>query len=139
VCAFHVLEHTTRPQEFLRAALALLRPGGLLALEVPNFAGRHARRAGASWIGLQPRYHALQFSTRSLRALLERVGFEPLSVETFWHQGYELPTERRRLRSLAVRGARALRTRRLGPVHPSEGDYVRALALRPARPGSTST
>ncbi len=36
VCAFQVLEHVTRPGNFLSAACALLRPGGKLILGLPN-------------------------------------------------------------------------------------------------------
>jgi SAM-dependent methyltransferase len=36
VCSFQVLEHIAKPKEFLDACCALLRPGGLLLLGVPN-------------------------------------------------------------------------------------------------------
>lgn len=36
VCSFQVLEHVAKPKEFLDACCALLRPGGLLVLGVPN-------------------------------------------------------------------------------------------------------
>lgn len=36
VCSFQVLEHVSRPGEFLRACCALLKPGGKLLLGLPN-------------------------------------------------------------------------------------------------------
>jgi 2-polyprenyl-3-methyl-5-hydroxy-6-metoxy-1,4-benzoquinol methylase len=36
ICSFQVLEHVPRPCEFLDACCALLKPGGLLVLAVPN-------------------------------------------------------------------------------------------------------
>lgn len=37
VCAFQVLEHVAQPGEFIRQALALLNPGGLFIVGVPNY------------------------------------------------------------------------------------------------------
>jgi 2-polyprenyl-3-methyl-5-hydroxy-6-metoxy-1,4-benzoquinol methylase len=36
ICCFQVLEHVSRPKEFLLASLNLLKPGGTLILTVPN-------------------------------------------------------------------------------------------------------
>lgn len=36
VCAFQVLEHLPAPGDFLRAAIRMLRPGGMLIVGVPN-------------------------------------------------------------------------------------------------------
>lgn len=44
VCSFQVLEHVVDPASFIRGALAVLKPDGLLALSVPNQAHRPFRK-----------------------------------------------------------------------------------------------
>jgi SAM-dependent methyltransferase len=128
VCAWHVLEHVADPNGFLAKAAEVLAPEGILALEVPNVAGRTARRAGVAWDCLQPGYHRLHFSPSSLSSLLGRGGFEPLVLETLWQAAY-LPWRRRFSPPLlARRAARALELRHVELTHPTQGDFVRAIA-----------
>lgn len=75
----HVLEHVSDPQSLLKAALAHLKPGGVLHLAVPNVAALEARLPG--WTSYEP-YHLLYFTPRTLRATAEEVGFEILEVTT---------------------------------------------------------
>lgn len=71
VCLWDVLEHVPDPQAFLAKAAAALRPGGLLALNVPNIRSWIARALGRRWPLLLPE-HLFFFSPASLRLLLER-------------------------------------------------------------------
>jgi 2-polyprenyl-3-methyl-5-hydroxy-6-metoxy-1,4-benzoquinol methylase len=75
VAAFHVLEHQHDPVAFLRALTALLAPGGVLYLEVPN-TYRHW------WLGKDVEVffntvHLFNYGRRSLAALLGAAGLEP--------------------------------------------------------------
>jgi len=96
----HVLEHFQRPRENLQRVRALLRPGGVLAVEVPRegklaslllhtlsawrSATRHPRPAFTI-------VHMCLFTPASLRSLLERAGF---SVERLWVEGNASSPER---------------------------------------------
>ena len=69
VVAFYVLEHVIDANAWLAEALGLLKDGGTLILEVPNY----ATHPGDS---LNPE-HLLHFTPRTLRELLVRHGLEP--------------------------------------------------------------
>jgi len=101
----HVLEHLASPSAGLERARALLRPGGLLAVEVPTYVDsayfRGLRRAlpGLRAMGLeapellralkfptrgetmQP-FHLYEFRRRTLVGLLERHGYRVLRTES---------------------------------------------------------
>jgi 2-polyprenyl-3-methyl-5-hydroxy-6-metoxy-1,4-benzoquinol methylase len=65
-CAWHVLEHIPEPVEGLRLLRAALRPGGTLALEVPNAGSRQALRLGALWPHWDPAHHVNHFTCDAL-------------------------------------------------------------------------
>ena len=83
VCAWHVLEHLATPARALGRIHGALRDGGFLFVEVPNVAGVTATAQGAAWPPLDPRHHVAHYGPRSLRALLERSGFEVLELLSF--------------------------------------------------------
>lgn len=80
-----VLEHLPDPASSLETARALLKPGGLVCLMVPNDftpvqdAARKAYGLAPWWI--VPRHHLNYFNPGSLRGLLERTGFEVVLAE----------------------------------------------------------
>lgn len=71
----HVLEHCREPISALRAARALLRPGGTLLCEVPNLSALGARRNGDAWHWLDVPRHIHFFTPESLRGHCERAGW----------------------------------------------------------------
>lgn len=83
VTAWHVLEHVAEPRPFLARLRALVAPGGVLVLAVPNFASFEARVSGDAWFHLDVPRHLHHFSPRSLRSLVERGGFDVVDVSTF--------------------------------------------------------
>jgi 2-polyprenyl-3-methyl-5-hydroxy-6-metoxy-1,4-benzoquinol methylase len=85
VYLWHVFEHLPGPDAALVQLRALLRPGGLLALAVPNFASAQAGWARGDWYHLDPPRHLHHFTPASLRALLERHAFEVLEVSQDSH------------------------------------------------------
>jgi predicted SAM-dependent methyltransferase len=83
IAAWQVLEHTLDPIHVLDTAYWLLRPGGTLALSVPNLASLERRVFGPRWYAWQPDVHLWHFTPRTLRALVARAGFTVVRV---WHQ-----------------------------------------------------
>lgn len=71
----HVIEHVHDPAVMLQAAHDLLRPGGHLFIETPNFEALGLERYGAAWRGLEPPRHLVLFTWPTLTGLLGRCGF----------------------------------------------------------------
>lgn len=76
VTALDVLEHIEKPREFLQAVHLSLIPGGYLLINVPYVASLTAKIAGKKWHAFLPPEHWFYFNRKSLRYLLESVGFE---------------------------------------------------------------
>ena len=81
VVAFHVLEHVNDPIQLLTRLRSLLKPGGHLALEVPNIACIWGRIFGKYWDPWYLPYHRLHFNRQSLQLALERCGFSVAYIE----------------------------------------------------------
>ncbi|MCK2243139.1 MULTISPECIES: class I SAM-dependent methyltransferase [unclassified Crossiella] len=82
VSMHHYLEHSTDQRRELATALKVLRPGGLLLIEVPDPESPWGRLLGKWWVGwMQPQH--LHFAPRAnLRAALTELGFTVLSDTT---------------------------------------------------------
>jgi SAM-dependent methyltransferase len=83
-----VLEHLYQPDDMIREISRLLRPGGVLYVDVPNEDGLYfrvgnlyQRLRGRKWvINLSPTFspfHVFGFTPSSLRALLSKHGLKP--------------------------------------------------------------
>lgn len=85
--AYHVLEHVYRPAEWLAAVRAMLEPGGVLHLQVPNYGSLSRRLTGPAWASLMFPQHVYFYAPRTLCDLLRRAGFVPLATTTWdpWH------------------------------------------------------
>lgn len=71
----HTLEHMVNPAAVLKKARTVLKPDGVLFLDVPNFASLSARFSGSSWKYILPEEHFWHFTPSSLFNLLNRAGF----------------------------------------------------------------
>lgn len=71
---WHSLEHLPQPAEALEDAVRRLRPGGLLAIAVPNADSLQARLFGDSWFGLDPPRHLVHLTSGALQARLRELG-----------------------------------------------------------------
>ena len=84
----HVLEHVPSPTETLTAIRRVLRPGGLLLIEVPNIS--HVLSAAFrdySWSVDLPR-HFYHFSPETLPKVVKNVGLNVQRVETIANPRY---------------------------------------------------
>jgi 2-polyprenyl-3-methyl-5-hydroxy-6-metoxy-1,4-benzoquinol methylase len=78
----HVLEHCLNPVEALKNAAALLRPGGYLAVGVPNNESISGQRSGAAWFHCDAGRHVNFFPAKSLVKAMQSLDLEV--VERFF-------------------------------------------------------
>ena len=83
VTAWHSLEHMEHPVRMLGDAFRVLKPGGLLVVEVPNAASFQALLGGRSWFHLDVPRHLYHFSRTELRDILDGMGYSILKENTF--------------------------------------------------------
>ncbi len=75
VTALHVLEHIHFPRAFLTEIWRVLKPGGLLYIEVPNLRSFNFRVFGAQWFNLDAPRHLCSYWRKPLVRLLRATGF----------------------------------------------------------------
>ena len=78
-----VIEHLEDPVGALRAAAALLAPGGALCVVTPDPASKTARLAGARWWGYLPA-HTFLLPRHTLKRLLREAGLDPIVDVGLW-------------------------------------------------------
>jgi len=76
----HSLEHVLDPQADLRRVHAALRPGGTLAVIVPNWDSWQRRAFAERWFPLELPRHRTHFTPAGLRAALEQSGYVGIDV-----------------------------------------------------------
>jgi SAM-dependent methyltransferase len=141
VVLWHSLEHLPEPGAAIRQAARLLRPGGVLAVAVPNTDSLQARAFGDRWLHLDPPRHLVHLSARTLKAGLRGAG---LTIEREshvrggqiligWLDGLvgSLPGDRRLYQTLRAPDARS------APVSSRDraATLAAALALLPVATG----
>jgi SAM-dependent methyltransferase len=82
ITCFDVLEHVYSPRQFLIEVQEWLKPGGIFYAMMPNISSWEARVFGSYWFGLELPRHLSHFSPRSLRHLMNELGFEEACVKT---------------------------------------------------------
>jgi hypothetical protein len=76
VIFWHSLEHLRRPVQALRHAAALVVPGGVLVVAVPNAASLQARLFGDRWLALDLPRHLVHISPPALLTQVQDLGFQ---------------------------------------------------------------
>lgn len=80
ITLFDVIEHVPDPRRTLECAFAILRPGGVIAINTPDTGSAWARAFGRHWHAYCPPEHLSYFNRRNMQALLSLCGFEVVSV-----------------------------------------------------------
>ncbi|MFZ4855026.1 MAG: class I SAM-dependent methyltransferase [Desulfuromonadaceae bacterium] len=76
----HVLEHIRDPDSMLAECARLLKPGGVIAVAVPNIESVQARLTRENWFHLDLPRHLWHFSEKWLSKELADCGFEQIAV-----------------------------------------------------------
>ncbi len=82
VALWHVLEHFQNPYEELQSINYCLKPGGIIAVVLPNFGSLQARSLNRYWEWIDPYAHLYQFDLSTLKKLLRKAGFEIVYQKT---------------------------------------------------------
>ena len=83
VVLWHSLEHVNDPAATLQNVARLVRPGGLVAIAVPNFGSWQAALFNSIWFHLDLPRHIYHLTDAVLQRLLQKYGLQPLKIHTW--------------------------------------------------------
>jgi SAM-dependent methyltransferase len=90
VMLISVLEHLIEPQSVINSAWSLLRPSGLLLVNVPTWVGKRLLELSAFRLGFSPKVeiddHKMYYGKRDLWPILVRSGFKPSQIRLKYHK-----------------------------------------------------
>jgi SAM-dependent methyltransferase len=85
-----VLEHLADPHFAIQSAWRLLKPSGLLLINVPTWLGKSFLELSAFRLGLGPKVemddHKMYYGKRDLWPILVRSGFKPSQIRLRYHK-----------------------------------------------------
>jgi 2-polyprenyl-3-methyl-5-hydroxy-6-metoxy-1,4-benzoquinol methylase len=81
VTMWHVLEHAFDPAAALKQIHRVLKPGGVLMLEVPNYASPLVSLFKRYWFPMEIPRHLYQFTPATLKTMLSKAGFHRTRVK----------------------------------------------------------
>ena len=82
ITAWHVLEHLSAPNQLLDEAWRILKPNGLLVIEVPNWASWQSSLGLGDWMQLDVPRHLTHFTPAGIETLLSQHQFRVLALRT---------------------------------------------------------
>lgn len=90
VMLISVLEHLSAPDTILESAREMLKPSGVLIVNVPTWRGKAFLELSAFRLGLSPKVemddHKMYYDKRDLWPLLVRAGFKPSQIRLRYHK-----------------------------------------------------
>jgi SAM-dependent methyltransferase len=85
-----VLEHLADPLLVIQSAREMLKPSGVLLINVPTWRGKSFLEFSAFRLGLSPKLemddHKMYYDKRDLWPLLVRAGFKPSQIRVRYHK-----------------------------------------------------
>jgi SAM-dependent methyltransferase len=78
----HTLEHVDDPAAVLAEVRRVAKPGGRVAIQVPNARSLAARLLGERWVGWEVPRHLINFSPAGLRRSIDRSGLRLETLST---------------------------------------------------------
>jgi SAM-dependent methyltransferase len=78
----HTLEHMKKPEKVLEKVYRILKPGGVLLVDVPNAGGLASKILKDKWPYKLPNEHVSQFTRNSLKEIFEKAGFDVIHFES---------------------------------------------------------
>ena len=89
ITLWHVFEHINRPEEALASFYKSLKPGGVLALAVPNTASWDAKHYKSFWAAYDVPRHRWHYNKHAISLLGRKAGFELLTTKNmYWDAFY---------------------------------------------------
>jgi 2-polyprenyl-3-methyl-5-hydroxy-6-metoxy-1,4-benzoquinol methylase len=83
ITLWHVLEHVSEPEAYLKKIHGLLNNRGLLIIEVPNFNSWTRMLTKDHWLAWDLKHHLTFFTISSLTGLLSKYNFKIKKIRTF--------------------------------------------------------
>jgi len=83
VTLFHVMEHVSEPRRVLAEVRRVLKPDGVVVLQVPNIDSWQFKAFGARWYGLDIPRHVVDYSRQAILKLLDDSGFITRRIKHF--------------------------------------------------------
>ncbi len=80
ITMWHTLEHFSSPLDYLLESKRILKSGGFLIIEVPNFQSWQSRLTRSNWFHLDVPRHVLHCSSQTLNLILGKTGFKILKI-----------------------------------------------------------
>jgi len=84
ITMWHVLEHVHTLDAYVAQLHQLLTNDGVLFIAVPNYTSADATHYGTAWAAYDVPRHLYHFSPTSMKALLNRHGFELVETKPMW-------------------------------------------------------
>ncbi len=78
----HTLEHVDDPLKVLKKVKTILKKGGIVLVDVPDFGGLTSQILKGRWPYLVPNEHTYHFTKITLSKIFEKVGFEIIYTES---------------------------------------------------------
>lgn len=78
----HTLEHLENSVSVLRKVKTILKNGGIVLVDVPNFGGLSSKLFGRYWRYLTPEEHLFHFTKESLAKVMKKAGFKVIHYES---------------------------------------------------------